>query len=133
MYAQSFTPGILPGVNVSVPARSWWVQMEASRASLLMALLLPTEPSHREAFGRQWTFVEEALLDATYGGTYETAEEGARARRPLAFLRPVRKTHQWKDATHDGHFLMDAVEWLRNGPPAPPGHRAPDVDRRDVR
>jgi len=120
MFARSFTPAIQPGCQVSVPTRAWWVQTEATKASLLLALLAPADPSHREAFARQWAFVERALLDERFGGMYESAEEGARARRPLTgrFGR-TRKTHLWKDATHEAHFLMDAVEWLRNGAPAP--------------
>jgi hypothetical protein len=120
MFARSFTPMIQPGVQLSVPTRSWWVQTEASRASLLLALLVSADPSHREAFARQWAFIEQALLDARFGGVYETAEEGARTGRPLAgrFAR-TRKTHLWKDATHEAHFLMDALDWLRNGVPTP--------------
>lgn len=103
------------GVDPTVHDRVWWVQTEAARGCLLLALETG-DPVHAATFARQWLFIERAMIDHDHLGVYESAEQGARARRhpdrPEAFGR---KTSIWKDASHEAHLLMDAASWLREG------------------
>jgi mannose/cellobiose epimerase-like protein (N-acyl-D-glucosamine 2-epimerase family) len=111
-FARSVVPSPVAGANIKITDRCWWIQMEAVRGSLLLALLCPEEPRWRTAFARQWAFVESRLCDERYHGFFETAEDGDRARSWLP--AKLQKTHIWKDVSHEAQFLMDAIEWLRN-------------------
>jgi mannose/cellobiose epimerase-like protein (N-acyl-D-glucosamine 2-epimerase family) len=116
IFARSINPGPHYKIDLSVCERTWWVQTEASRAFLLLALLCPDDTSHREAFARQWSFVEGHMVDRRFHGFFESAEEGRKTRQWLSpFHASSRKTHMWKDVSHEAHFLMDAIGWLRGG------------------
>lgn len=116
IFARSIQPSPFYDIDLSVRERTWWVQTEASRAFLLLALLCPDDPSHREAFAGQWSFVEGHMVDTRFHGFFESAEEGRKARQWLSpFHSSSRKTHLWKDVSHEAHMLMDAVGWLRGG------------------
>lgn len=113
MFARSPTEYRLMGVDLTVPFRVWWIQTEAARAFLLLALERD-DPFFREAFARQWAFIERAMVDRTHRGLFDSAEQGALARRhPTRPRMYGRKTNIWKDASHDGNFLMDTAGWLR--------------------
>lgn len=116
-FARSIYLWPLRGVDLAVPERSWWIQTESMRAWLLLALLQPEDAHRRTAFARQWSFIEDKLLDSRFRGFYESAEQGASARRwRIRDGAALNKISIWKDVSHEAHLLMDAVDWLRNGP-----------------
>lgn len=105
------------GTDVAVPERSWWVQLEAVRGSLLLALLCPDDHGQRLDFAQKWTFVAEHLLDERHLGFHENVEQADRSL--IARWRRRGRSNKitmWKDASHEGGMLMEAVGWLRNGP-----------------
>lgn len=104
--------------DLTIPKRLWWIQTEAARGYLLLAMMLPDEPQFGEAFARQWTFIERAMIDPHYHGFFESAEQGIEARRwHFGCRREQRnKLNIWKDVSHETLLLMDAPRWLRNGP-----------------
>lgn len=115
-FANSLYGWAIEGVDLTVPVRSWWIQNEAVRGSLLLAVLEPEDAGLRQSFARQWTFIEEHLIDHRFGGFFESAEQGASARRWHAdnSAKP-HKCHIWKDVSHEAHLLVDGVGWLRKG------------------
>lgn len=117
MFASSVYAWPLLGVDLTVPERSWWIQNEAARGSLLLALLHPDDAARRAVFARQWAFIEDRMIDHRFHGFFENAEQGASARRwPIRKGAALNKISIWKDVSHEAHLLMDAVDWLRNGP-----------------
>ncbi len=113
-FARSINPWVSRGVDLRVPERLWWVQAEACRGWLRLALLCPDDAACRTAFARQWVFVEDRLVDPRYHGFYESAEDGDSAQlQETDQVEKIHKTHIWKDVSHEAHMLMDAVEWLR--------------------
>lgn len=116
MFANSVYAWPLLGADLSVPERSWWVQNEAARGTLLLSLLQPEDENLRLVFARQWDFIEKRLIDPRFHGFFESAEQGKAARRWHAGNVGLNKTTIWKDVSHEVHLLMDAVVWLRDGP-----------------
>lgn len=85
----------------------WWVQVEAVKALLAMSLLRPDQPRYRDHLARQWRYVQDQFLDATFGGMYSSAAAPRRWRHRMLGLHPVParsaiKGDVWKDASHDG-------------------------------
>ena len=119
-FASSVYAGPLLGVDLTVPERSWWVQSEAARGALLLALSCPDDAQWRTAFARQWAFVEDRMIDHRYHGFYDSAEQGRKAGRwRLRKGAALNKTSIWKDVSHETRQLMDSIDWLRNGPGIP--------------
>jgi N-acyl-D-glucosamine 2-epimerase len=116
-FASSVYAWPLAGTDLTVPRRAWWVQTEATRGLLLLALLHPDDATYREAFARQWTFLERAMIDPQFHGFYESAEQGCEAKRwrIRGHGATLNKLNIWKDVSHEEHMLRDAVLWLRNG------------------
>jgi hypothetical protein len=118
MFGRSVYPMQLRNADLRVPVRDWWVQTEAARALLALALVLPESAVWTERFAAQLNFIESSLIDGRCRGFYECPRNDMAApRSPWYRDRSSRqlKTHIWKDLSHESHFLMDAVQWLRMG------------------
>lgn len=129
VFAKSVYEWPLRGADLTARERSWWVQTEAARGGLLLALLKPEDAGRRAAFARQWVFIEQQLIDPRFHGFYESAEQGHRWRRHWLGRAPsaLNKLNMWKDASHETHLLMDASDWLRHGPDCHQAGRIPQT------
>jgi mannobiose 2-epimerase len=89
--------------------KTWWPQMEALNALLMMHRLHGSKTTrYWNAFERQWQFVSTNFLDGKRGGVHEEVSEDGRR-------RSGDKGGQWKAAYHDGRaflFNADALEAL---------------------
>lgn len=86
----------------------WWVQAEGLNALLLMDGHFGAEtPRYREAFLKQWQFIQSHQVDHKHGGWYsEVAENGD--------ALPGRvKSDSWTEGYHQGRALLTVSAALR--------------------
>jgi cellobiose epimerase len=88
------------------PTKNWWAQAEALNALLLFGTIFPDEPTYREHFLRQWTYVNRYLIDHEKGDWFE----GGIDREPDFRAGP--KSHMWKCTYHTGRALMNCITLL---------------------
>ncbi|MBN1560846.1 AGE family epimerase/isomerase [candidate division KSB1 bacterium] len=85
--------------------KSWWAQVEALNAFLMMSLLYPDQPIYYERFTQQWTFIDTYVIDHTYGGVYSESIGHDR--------KMGSKANVWKGPYHTSRALMNCVRMLR--------------------
>ena len=108
-------PDSLSGYSLFVPVRSWWLQTEALKILLLLALIEPAA-TYRSLWQRELEVVDEQFVDHRYGGWYATGHERRSIRsRPLRRGRSP-KSGVWKDASHEADFYLAAIRMLRGLP-----------------
>jgi mannobiose 2-epimerase len=88
--------------------KSWWAQVEAMNAFLMMSLLFPENSLYYERFKQQWDFIDAYLIDHEYGDVYaQSIERHDEAKRGS-------KSNIWKGAYHTSRALMSCVRMLRD-------------------
>lgn len=87
--------------------KTWWAQMEALNAFLMMSLLFPEEEIYDQRFKQQWQFIDAYLIDHEYGGVYSRSLERNDHARTNA------KAGAWKGPYHTSRALMNCVRMLR--------------------
>jgi mannobiose 2-epimerase len=87
--------------------KDWWTQAEGWNALLLMhARFGATTSRYRDAFLKQWGFIERHLIDPVHGGWYmETTREGK-------LMGDGRKATQWKANYHTSRAMMNVAALL---------------------
>ena len=87
--------------------KDWWTQAEGWNALLLMHTKFgATTSRYRDAFLKQWAFIERHLIDPVHGGWYmETTREGA-------LIGDGRKATQWKANYHTSRAMMNVARLL---------------------
>jgi cellobiose epimerase len=92
-------------------SKTWWVQAEGLNALLLMSELFPRERIYFYAFTKLWKYIDDYLIDHTFGGWYmEGLDNSPHARTaPKAFI--------WKVNYHDARALMNCIKKLQSGSP----------------
>jgi len=88
------------------PAKIWWSQAEGLNALLLMARLYPEEREYYELFEKQWNYINEYLIDHTYGGWYDEGLDS----NPDAVHHV--KAQIWKVNYHNIRSLINVIEML---------------------
>jgi len=100
------------------PEKTWWVQAEAMRTLLVMAVEDSESPDeHFDLFVRQWEYIRDHVLDHVHCGWLPAGDDGGWPRL-LRRWRHVRqpKADEWKDGSHDGASLLHCVRLLRGLP-----------------
>lgn len=96
-------------VTVMNEHKSWWAQMEALNAFLMMSLIYPEEPLYFERFTQQWHFINTYIIDHEHGGVYSySIERDDRSKTGS-------KANPWKGPYHTCRALMNCVTMLREG------------------
>jgi mannobiose 2-epimerase len=121
--APATPPTALQGHDLTVAAKSWWVQAEALKGLLAVSRFAPEPAPYRDEFAAQWEYLNRACLDPAFGGFYATSGGPLpRWRRALGSrglpAEWTAKGNAWKDASHDGRALLYCLEVLE-GPGAP--------------
>jgi cellobiose epimerase len=85
----------------------WWTQAEGLNALLLMhEKFRAATDRYKNAFLKQWSFIEKHLIDPVHGGWFaETAREGK-------LLGDGAKASQWKANYHTSRALMNVATML---------------------
>mgnify|MGYP006277905971 CR=1 FL=1 len=87
--------------------KTWWSQVEALNAFLMMSLLFPDEEIYYQRFLQQWHFIDTFLIDHQHGGVYP---------RPIARhedAKTANKAQEWKGSYHNSRALMNSVRMLK--------------------
>ncbi len=87
--------------------KSWWTQMEALNAFLIMSLIFPEEPIYYQKFVAQWDFIKTYVIDFEHGGVYSRPLD----RKPDAGT--FAKAQAWKGPYHTVRALMNGVKMVR--------------------
>lgn len=104
-------PYVLSGTSLRVTIRPWWVQTEALKSYLLLALTDPAS-EYRELFARELEVVDREYLDRRLGGWLAVARSDMHGLgRRLG--RGIRKGDIWKDASHETDFYLSSTRMLR--------------------
>jgi mannobiose 2-epimerase len=88
------------------PAKIWWSQAEGLNSLLLMSQLYPDKKEYYELFEKQWNYINEYLIDHTYGGWYDEGLDSD----PEAAQRA--KAHVWKVNYHNVRSLINVIQML---------------------
>ncbi|UCD62213.1 MAG: AGE family epimerase/isomerase [Flavobacteriaceae bacterium] len=88
------------------PAKIWWSQAEGLNSLLLMSQLYPDKKVYFELFEQQWNYINEYLIDHTYGGWYDEGLDSD----PEAAQRA--KAHVWKVNYHNIRSLINVIQML---------------------
>lgn len=88
------------------PAKIWWSQAEGLNSLLLMSQLYPDKKEYYELFEQQWDYINEYLIDHTYGGWYDEGLDSD----PDASKRA--KGHIWKVNYHNIRSLINVIQML---------------------
>ncbi len=85
----------------------WWTEAEGLNALLVMDRRYGRETGrYREAFRRQWDFIEKHLLDPSHGGWYaQTTREGQ-------LIGDGHKADPWKANYHTSRAMMNVARLL---------------------
>lgn len=112
-------PRSLAGARLTLHNRPWWVQTEAAKLLLLVALAEPSLGSHHALFEHLVTVMETEFVDRRRGGWEMTA----RSDWPLSMRLPGRgmpKGDVWKDASHEADMYLATIRMLRGLPTGAP-------------
>ena len=112
-------PGEPSAGTLPAGERQWWVQTEAFRTLVMLALLDGGGPRYRQLAEGLLEFIERNLIDARHLGWLDVPLE----RRPAwkRLLRPrEHKATMWKDASHEADMYLDAIRLLRGLAPTDP-------------
>ena len=87
----------------------WWTAAEGLNALLLMHRKYgDRDERYRQAFLKQWDFIEKHLLDHVHGGWFsETTREGK-------LIGDGSKANQWKANYHTSRALMNVATMLKD-------------------
>lgn len=88
--------------------KDWWAQYEAWHTLALMTQYFPDNENYASAFISMWNYINNEVLDPTYGGCYNYGKDTA----PENINR--KKAHSWKGPYHDGRALMLVWEYANN-------------------
>lgn len=88
--------------------KTWWVQAEGLNALLLMAKLFPQEKKYREAFAKEWEYINQYLIDHEHGEWYEEGLDNS----PEQAQAP--KARDWKVNYHNSRALMNCIKMLKS-------------------
>jgi len=88
------------------PAKIWWSQAEGLNALLLMSQLYPDEKEYYELFEKQWQYINEHMIDHTYGGWYDEGLDS----NPEAVQHL--KAQIWKVNYHNIRALINVIQML---------------------
>ena len=94
-------------VTILTREKSWWSQMEAMNALLMMSLLYPDNGLYFQRFTEQWRFIDAYLIDHEHGDVYAD---------PIDYsenAKTARKAQAWKGPYHTSRALMHCVRMLR--------------------
>ena len=88
--------------------KDWWTQAEGWNALLLMHTKFGASTNrYRDAFLKQWAFINGHLIDPIHGGWYlETTREGK-------LMGDGRKATQWKANYHTSRAMMSVADMLK--------------------
>jgi mannobiose 2-epimerase len=100
--------------------KDWWTQAEGLNALLLMDRKFGgSSDRYRDAFFKEWRFIDAHLLDPVNGGWYMgTTREGT-------LIGDGRKATQWKANYHTSRALMSVATMLREQERGPVPGREP--------
>lgn len=89
--------------------KDWWTQAEGWHALLLMHKKFgASSDRYRDAFLKEWTFIERHFIDPEHNGWYmETTREGK-------LIGDGGKATQWKANYHTSRALMNVSEMLKD-------------------
>jgi len=111
-------PLFLQGRNLMVRKKLLWVQMGALKALLALDGIAPDEERYLYWFKTQWRYIQDQLVDTTYGGFHTASLEALpwwqRRGRSLAPASFTRKGSQWKDSSPDGLALLYCMSSLKD-------------------
>jgi len=115
-----------PATGPASDLRQWWVQVEAVYTLHLLAHEESIDRERRTRYGEardeQWRFTRDTFFDDRYGGVREVPLEPMRWWVPLRRASRRRKSHCWKDVSHEvGTFLALIRSPERAGLPADQG------------
>ena len=87
----------------------WWVQAEGLNSLLFTYRCYgETEMLYGQRFMAQWNFIKRSMIDAEFGGWYNTvSEEGVHPPGEHS------KGHLWKTAYHETRALLNVAEMLK--------------------
>lgn len=105
-------PFSLGNASLWVSTRSWWVQTEALKILLLLALTDDHE-RYQGLFERSLDFVDRQFIDERHRGWYTLARADHRFRLGAHGSHEARKGDAWKDASHEADFYLTAIRMLR--------------------
>jgi cellobiose epimerase len=95
-------------ITVLVDGKFWWLQAEAMRALLGMALLYPDdEMEYLERFKELWGYIKEYMIDWDRGGWLWAGLDSSPRRRKQPKATP------WKEPSHEVHSLLECIRLLR--------------------
>lgn len=89
--------------------KNWWAQAEGMHSLLLFSYLFPEETRYKQAFEKQWAYIQEYLIDQEHGGWYSFGLDV----EPEA--KEGRKGNIWKTGYHTGRALMNCLKMLHTG------------------
>lgn len=88
-------------------AKVWWTEAEGLNSLLLMAELHPEEKRYYELFEKQWGYLDNYLIDHTYGGWYhEGLDTDPEAKNDA-------KAQIWKVNYHNIRSLINVIQMLK--------------------
>ncbi len=101
-----FQPG--QPIEIVNDHKTWWAQIEALNALLLMAQKYPDDPRYEEAFVKMWRYCQTYFIDQEYGGWYSEGLD----QHPE--VRTQKKANAWKTPYHTARGMMNIVSMLEN-------------------
>ena len=88
----------------------WWVQAEGLNALFFMYRRYgETEMQYGQRFVAQWNFIKRSMIDAEYGGWFNTVSESG---KHLSEQQPP-KAQLWKTAYHETRALLNVADGLK--------------------
>ncbi len=108
----SAAPFHLAGHSMSLPTRSWWVQTEAMRTTLLVAAISDDPEPYLRRFDAALEFTRRELLDHRHAGWYAAALSDQPRWPPRPHRSRRHKGNIWKDASHETDFYLAALRIL---------------------
>jgi cellobiose epimerase len=106
-------PNSIEGVPVMVRKRSFWVQTEALKILLLLALLDKRPEHYQNLTDGLVAFIDRELIDHRHGGWLALPLADQPLRRRLRPGRLMAKGDVWKDAAHEADLYLVGLRMLR--------------------
>ncbi|MDQ8203185.1 AGE family epimerase/isomerase [Pelagicoccus sp. SDUM812003] len=93
--------------EVVMEDKVWWIAAEGLNAFLMMSQLFPQEEQYRQAFEKQWRYIDRYLIDHENGGWYQRGSDS----NPE--VRSWPKSQIWKANYHDARAYLNCIQMLR--------------------
>ena len=93
--------------SVENKSKIWWTQAECLNSLLLLAQLYPEEKRYHELFERQWSYIQDHMVDKMHGGWFSEGLDS----NPQA--REGAKAHIWKVNYHNLRSLINVSKMLK--------------------